>query len=62
MERIRLVLACGTGEPMQTFGAAKHLQGLQAVAANTFLDGELAGACGAGRILVSLGGGHCCED
>ena len=40
---------------MQTFGATKHLQGLQTVAAHTFLDGELAGAGGAGGILVKFG-------
>ena len=59
MERIRLILAYGAREAMQTFGATKHLQGLQAVAAHTFLDGELAGAGGAGGVLASLGGGHC---
>jgi len=58
VKRIRLVLACGAGEPMQTFGATKHLQGLQTVAPHTFLDGELAGAGGAGRILLSLSGEH----
>ena len=58
MERIRLILACGTREAVQTFGATKHLQGLQTVAAHTFLDGELAGARGAGGILVELGGYH----
>jgi len=41
---------------MQTFGATKHLQSLQAVAAHTFLDGELAG--GAGGVLVNLSGEH----
>lgn len=61
MERIRLVLARGTGEAMQTFGAPKYLQGLQTVAAHAFLDGELAGAGGAGGILVNLGGYHFCE-
>jgi hypothetical protein len=41
---------------MQTLGATKHLQDLQTVAAHAFLDGELAGAGGAGRILLSLSG------
>jgi hypothetical protein len=58
VKRIRLVLACASGEAMQTFGAAKHLQDLQTVAAHAFLDGELAAASGAGRILVRLGGLH----
>ena len=53
------MLACGSGETMQAFGATKYLQGLQTVAAHTFLDGELAGAGGAGGVLASLGGGHC---
>jgi hypothetical protein len=57
-EWVGLVLACCSGETMQAFGATKHLQGLQTVAAHTFLDGELAGAVGADRILVSLSGGH----
>src|SRR5437870_4061785 len=57
-ERIRLVFACGTRETMQTFGAAKHLQDLKTVAAHTFLDGDLAGAGGAGGILVNLSGYH----
>ena len=43
---------------MQTLGATKHLQDLQTVAAHAFLDGELAGAGGAGRILLSLSGEH----
>jgi hypothetical protein len=57
-ERVRLVLACGTGETMQTFGAPKHVQHLQGVAAHAFLDGEHAGAGGAGGIVVSLTGYH----
>ena len=59
LERIGLVLTCGTGEAVQTLGATKHLQDLQTVAAHAFLDGELAGAGGAGGVLASLGGGHC---
>ena len=43
---------------MQTLGATKHLQDLQTVAAHAFLDGELAGAGGAGKILLSLSGEH----
>ena len=58
VERICFILACGTREAMQTFGATKHLQGLQTVAAHTFLDGELASAGGARRVLVSLSGYH----
>ena len=46
---------------MQTFGTTKHLQGLQTVAAHAFLGGELAGADGAGGILVNLGGYHFVE-
>ena len=57
-ERIRLIFACGPREAMQTFGAAKHLQDLQTVAAHTFLNGELASAYGAGGILVNLSGCH----
>src|SRR5229473_6563410 len=58
VKRIRLVLTCGNGEAMQTFGAPKHLQDLQTVAAHTFLNGELASADGAGGILVNLSGCH----
>ena len=58
VERICLVLARSAGEPMQTFGATKYLQDLQTVATHAFLDGELAGARRAGRILVSLSGYH----